>query len=141
MFHKAATLFVAYASSSATPRGLWEVTFDRQAKPLSIFNRYWHCNISRDGRWAVADTQGPADATGPIDPKWMQNQGLCDVVAVNLKTGARQILHHAHANLEHPYHPHPHISPDGRWVIFNDALEKKVVLLEIDPDALSTFLG
>ncbi len=141
MFHKPATLFVVYAASSATPRGLYEVTFDRQAKPLSVFDRYWHCNISRDGRWAVADTQGPAAATGKLDPLWMKNEGLCDIAAVNLKTGARQILHPAHANLEHPYHPHPHITPDGRWVVFNDAIEKRVILLEIDRAALQAFLA
>lgn len=141
MFHKPATLFVVYPASSARPKGLYEVTFDRQFKPLSIYDRYWHCNISRDGSWAVADTQGLFNAIGPLDPKWMRNGASSDVLAVNLRTGARQLLYRSHANLEHPYHPHPHISPDGRWVICNDAREKKVILIEIDQEALAAFLA
>jgi hypothetical protein len=140
MFHKKATLFVAYRNSSARPIGLYEVTFDRAAKVVSVYDRYWHCNISRDGRWAVADTIGPVDGTVPKEIPGLGNDGLCHVLAVNLRTGAREILSSAHAGPMHPYHPHPHISPDGRWVVFNDAVRKGVVAVEIDQGRLEEFL-
>ncbi|MDR1279406.1 MAG: hypothetical protein LBK99_01105 [Opitutaceae bacterium] len=150
MHHKPAALAVAFGNSPGSPRGLYETGFagsgadivdTPHARPVSPGERDWHCNISRDGRWAVVDTMGRFDDTGPILPGWADNGGVSDIVAVNLRTGARQFLHRGSFLRPHPWHPHPHISPDGRRVICNDAQTRRVRVLEIDPAALEAFLG
>lgn len=140
MHHKPAALAVAFGNSPGAPRGLYEVDFTGKARPLAPGARDWHCNISRDGRWAVVDTMGASDDPGPIRPGWADHGGVSDVVAVNLTTGARQLLHRGSFLRSHPWHPHPHISPDGRWVVYNDAQTRRVRALEIDPIALKVFV-
>ncbi|MDR2675913.1 MAG: IPT/TIG domain-containing protein, partial [Opitutaceae bacterium] len=126
LFNNRSAVTVVYPGSSGTPRGLYEIGFDRSFRVASpdADRRDWHCNISRDGRWAVVDTQ--------------EAGGVSRIVAVNFTTGARQVLCRTSAT-DHPWHPHPHISPDNKWVVFNDANLKKVVALEIDPDWLAAF--
>lgn len=149
MHHKPAALAVAFGNSPGSPRGLYEiglaggddVTTAQLVRHLSSGAKDWHANISRDGRWAVVDTMGPSDDPGPIMPGWADKGGVSDVIAVNLTTGARRFLHRGTFLRRHPWHPHPHISPDGRWVIYNDAESQRVRALEIDPAALEAFLG
>ncbi|MBS0238073.1 MAG: hypothetical protein JSR89_06585 [Proteobacteria bacterium] len=96
MFHKPAMLVVAYGSSSATPRGLYEVEFNGNVRLVSGSNRDLHCNISHDGRWAVVSLQGkydPSDARPT--PDWLNSEGkygFTDVVIVSVRTGARFFL-------------------------------------------------
>ncbi|RRJ95038.1 alpha/beta hydrolase [Opitutaceae bacterium TAV4] len=147
MHHKPAALAVAFGHSPGSPRGLYEVGFTPTAtnpvpyaRPLSPGARDWHCNISRDGRWAVVDTMGPdSDQAAPSD--WVSKESESDIIAVNLRTGARQFLHRGTFLRAHPWHPHPHISPDGRWVIYNDARTQRVRALEIDQTALDAFFS
>jgi hypothetical protein len=56
-----------------------------------------------------------------------------------MRTGKRAFLHRGNYT-KHPYHPHPHISPDQRWVVFNDAKGRRTMALEIDQLALKAFL-
>jgi hypothetical protein len=60
-------------------------------------------------------------------------------MAVNMQTGERKMLYRT-SILKHPWHPHPNISPDGRWIVLNDAKTHRTVALEIDPEALGEFL-
>lgn len=148
MHHKLAMLAVAYGNSPGSPRGLYEVEAlgdeaQQQVRLLSEGNRDLHCNISRDGRWAVVDTMGPSDAPGPPLDGWItvKDGSVSDVLIVNLETGARQFLVRSHMDRKHPWHLHPHISPDGRWVIYNDGIDYRVNAIEIDQGALETFLS
>lgn len=104
-YHETSALAIAYPISPAGPRGLYRISPDpsEPARVVSKSDRDWHCNISRDGKHMVIDTKGP----------------LCDVVYVDPQTGKRKPLVTAKAR-NHPWHPHPAFSPDGRWVFFND---------------------
>lgn len=136
VFDKPGVIFVAFGASPGRPTGLYEVDFEGRSRLVSEGPRDWHCNISRDGTWAVVDTTGPHDAPGR---GWENSGSTSDVVAVNMRTGARRFLYRSNFT-RHPYHPHPHISPDGRWVIFNDAKTRSTKALKIDQDALTAFL-
>lgn len=136
VFHKPACIFIAFGDSPGNPVGLYEVDFTGHSRLISEGPRDWHCNISRDGRWAVVDTTGPHDAPGR---GWENAGSVSDILAVNMRTGMRAFLHRG-TYAKHPYHPHPHISPDGRWVVFNDAQTRRTMALEIDQLSLKGFL-
>lgn len=160
MFHKSALLTIAHGSSAATPRGLYEVGFDGKTRLISESNRDFHCNISRDGRWAVVSLQGSADDQVPgvsaafrgmetparTPPTWLKKTGagafdISDIQLVDMRTGRRAFLFRAtNAVAGQPYEVQPAISPDGRWVVFKDAREHCAMALDIDQDALTRFL-
>jgi len=148
-FDKEGEIFVAYRSAkTAGLAGLYEVGFDKTSRQVSASETYLHCNISHDGRWAVVDSQPVGDpknpdsvAWGDVTPPRPQLPRRSDVIAINMKTGARQFLYAGRMAPRHPWHVHPHISPDGRWVVFNDYEQKRVCTIEIDQAALETFLA
>jgi Tol biopolymer transport system component len=86
----------------------------------------WHCDVSRDGKWAVIDTQGDGAAG--------------DLIAVNCQTGARLPLVDKISYTRHPLHPHPRISPDGKWVVYNDAGASRAVFVRIAQTELAKFI-
>jgi hypothetical protein len=147
MFDKRASLVVAYGSNStAKPCGLYEVGFDGSVRLVSESMRDLHCNVSRDGRWAVVSLQGTHELLQQrisglwLDPK--TGYGFSDVMIVNMKTGARQFLYRGtNGSKGQPYEVQPTISPDGRWVILKDGRERCVIGVEIDEQRLSKFLG
>ncbi len=146
MFHKNALITIAHGSSSATPRGLYEVGFDGATRLLSESNQDFHCNISRDGRWAVVSLQGVRQPGGRrASGDWLRSPlgyGESDVELVNLRNGKRSFLFRGtNARDGQPYEVQPTISPDGRWVALKDARTRSVLFLEIDPTALSVFLA
>lgn len=115
-FHETFALVVAYGESVVGPRGLYEIFPDgRPARLVSQGDRDWHCNVSRDGRWAVVDTAGPHDMPGK---GWEGVNGESDIVLVEMKSGARTFLAHSRSG-KGQAHPHPVFSPDGRWIYFN----------------------
>jgi hypothetical protein len=116
MFHKPGIIAAAYTGD---PEGLYEIGFDKTFRCVSP-GPCWHCNISRNGRWAIIDARIPGG-------------NMCDIIAINFATGARETLYTTTQSATgHPYHPHPHISPDNKWVVFNDAKQQRVLALEID---------
>jgi hypothetical protein len=125
LHHKPGQIFCVYAGSGGRPVGLYEVDFAGNSRVISEGDA-WHCDISKDGKWAVLDTQGDG-ASG-------------DLVAVNCKTGARMPLVDKIAYAQHPYHPHPRISDDGKWVIYNDAAAQKAVFVKISQRELEKFI-
>lgn len=146
MFHKNAMITIAHGSSSATPRGLYEVGFDGSTRLLSESNQDFHCNISRDGRWAVVSLQSTRQPDGRRAPgDWLRSPlgyGESDVELVNLRNGKRRFLFRgSNARDGQPYEVQPTISPDGRWVVLKDARTRSVLFLEIDPSALRLFLS
>lgn len=78
--------------------GQVEMEKDRQAIEGQLVGRgFWHCNASRDDRWAVGDTFG-----GNV---WL----------INLQTGERHQL--VSDTKMRPDHAHPSFSPDGTKVL------------------------
>jgi hypothetical protein len=124
LWHGEGQVFCVYAASSGKPAGLYEVDFSGRARVVSEGDA-WHCDISRDGKWAVVDTQGDGAAG--------------DIVAVNCRTGARVTLVEKIAYTRHPWHPHPRISPDGKWVIYNNAAENNAGFIKISQPELAAF--
>jgi len=127
MFNKAGSMVVAYGGNANS--GVWEADYDGTYNHTSTNQLGYdanHVNISHDGRWLVVDTTNVG--------------GVSHVVAINFATGVWRALYTTSIQ-NHPWHPHPAISPDSRWVFFNDYNLKKVVAIEIDPAQLATFLG
>ena len=67
-----------------------------------------HVNISRDGRLLVLDTA----AEFPFSRSSLILVG---------DSGARKLLGHTFYQ-RHPFHPHPHFSPDGKFLIYTNFL-------------------
>lgn len=123
-WHAASAVTVAYGVSPHGPRGIYEVPAFGPARLVSGGDRDWHVNVSRDGRTAILDTTGSLDCSGA---GWANSDGRSDVVLVDMASGARTWLARTHeAGLRfgqprnHPWHPHPHLGPDGRLAVFND---------------------
>ena len=115
-FHTSGALAVAYPESDGRPRGLYFVdATSRHAVLVSASDYDLHCNISRDGKWAVVDTKHPPHRAQEAD-----GRSISDIVLVNMSTGKRQWLARSHLHQFHPWHPHPHFSPDAKYVIYND---------------------
>lgn len=145
MPNKLAAISVVFGGSPGRPHGLYEINLADEGGPsseqlVSEGDRDWHCNISRDGDWAVVDTMGPSDMPGAPSPEWLKDGARSDVMVVNMRTGARRLLSRSSFMIKHPWHPHPHISPDNKWVIYNDANAQRIYALEIDQNALAAFL-
>jgi hypothetical protein len=114
-FHTAGALVVAFGFSPGNARGLYFVDARTQAASLiSESQTDWHCNISRRGRWAVVDTLQLKGSEFEED-----GRRISDVILVDMQTGQRTFLARSHAG-DHPFHPHPHFTPDARHVVFND---------------------
>ena len=79
--------------------GQVELEKDRQAIDGQLVGRgFWHCNASRDNKWAAGDTFG-----GNV---WL----------INVQTGERHWL--VSDTKMKPDHAHPSFSPDGTKVLF-----------------------
>lgn len=122
-FHDTAALAIAYGDSAAGPRGLYEIFADeRLPRLVSEGDRDWHCNISLDGTLAVVDTTGSYAMPGK---GWENDDRRSDIILIDMLTGARRHLFRTgehRAGYSHPFHPHPAISPDKSYVIFNDCI-------------------
>lgn len=142
LFNAASSIVVAAGDSAGKPTGLYRSDYAQLGAGycVSPAARDWHCNISRDGRWAVVDSMGEASDSTPPPAGWAEKGGVSDIVAVSMKTGKREVLCRVTFERKHPYHPHPHISPSGRFVILNDAASKSVWALRINQTALAHFL-
>jgi len=87
--------------------------------------------MDRTGRFVAADTTGPfreepfSEAAYQLHTdNWrrldvVKTPTVVDVIVLDIER--QQSLHVAEAwTATHPYHPHPAISPDGRWIAWND---------------------
>lgn len=134
-YHTTGALVVAYRHSPGRPRGLYFVDPVQKANVLISASDYdWHCNLDRRGRFAVVDTLPPAQKLREDDGRL-----ISDIVVIDMKTGARHWVARSHADPHgHPYHPHPHFTPDGKCVVFNDfghdgfGRASRVVVVELD---------
>ncbi|MGW7680873.1 oligogalacturonate lyase family protein [Kribbella sp. NPDC054772] len=114
--HAVGAVVVAYGISPGERRGLYWTSPDEPAgRLLSRGDRFWHCDISRDGTLAVVDTTGPADQPGT---GW-DGGNTSDVLLVDLRDGRTTPLARTLAT-RHPAHPHPIFAPDGSAVLFNN---------------------
>lgn len=154
-FHKLSLMTVAYSSSSATPRGLYEIGFNGDGRCVSEGNSDSHCNVSRDGRWAVVSTLSAVrsdsnfvDVCERSASDWIRSDVgyvTSDILVVNVKSGIRQHIFRGSnavsktASIQ-PYEAQPSISPDGRWILVKDAKTRRIVAIEVDQVALSAFL-
>lgn len=131
-FHDTSAYVVAYAVSPVGKRGLYEIFADgRPARLLWENDVLWHCNMDLSGRFVAVDTTGPLSKEKLSDQEYQfyrdrhvetdlkRGSNTSDVGIIDLQTG--EILPVATVRRsQHPYHPHPAISPDGRWIIWND---------------------
>ncbi len=120
-FHERAALAIAYGVSPHGPRGVWKLSPYHEPRLISEANRDWHCNVSRDGRFAVVDTTGPFDAPGC---GWEGHGGVSDILLIDMQSGERRFVARSHLGAKQHCHPHPAFSPDGRWIVFNECLER-----------------
>ncbi|HLL88198.1 MAG TPA: hypothetical protein VK324_02745 [Tepidisphaeraceae bacterium] len=122
-FDELAYYTIVYPDSPGGPRGLWLVPVDgRPPRLVSASPNDWHCDVTRDGKWAVVDTIGP----------WGDPRGAGhSIVLVEVATGRRQELARCHSKA-HPYHPHPTFSPDGRTILFNSIVDGAPLVQAID---------
>ena len=76
---------------------------DAAARVVAKGHAFWHPNASKDGRFFVSDTQDDRR-----------------IVVGSLRTGRTRVLCESGASGGTQYaHPHPYLTPDCRWVIFN----------------------
>lgn len=116
-WHAPSLLVPAFGHSPVSGAGLYEVFFDqRPPRFVGPSDRDWHCNVSRDGQWAVVDTTGPHDVPGK---GWEQAADISDIMLVHVESGRRDFLARSHQRM-HPWHPHPSFSPDGRHILYGE---------------------
>lgn len=132
-FHDISGYVIAYAHSPAPRRGLWEIFADgRPAQLRWESDVLWHCTMDLSGRFVACDTSGPFQMGRHSQEDYERNLARfrChdkakepfDLEVVVLDLQKQEALHLGQARSHiHPYHPHPHISLDGRWVAWNDA--------------------
>lgn len=137
MYHKRSILFVMDPESVGMAPGLYEVNTEGEYRCVSPSDYDLHCNISRDGRLAVVDTRKMVNEPSIARPK--TSSRISDIVLVNMANGKRLFLYRSTMK-SHPYHVHPHISPDGRWIVFTDFDEKRAMALELNPEAIRKLL-
>ena len=114
--HAVGAVVVAYGASPGEPRGLyWTSPTEPEGRLLSRGDRYWHCDISRDGTLAVVDTSGPADLPGK---GWENADKRSDILLIDLRDGQVTPIAHTLAT-RHPAHPHPVFTPDSSAVLYN----------------------
>ncbi|MFF0267131.1 oligogalacturonate lyase family protein [Kribbella sp. NPDC004536] len=114
--HAVGAVVVAYGVSPGEPRGLyWTSPGEPEGRLLSRGDRYWHCDINRDGTLAVVDTSGPADRPGK---GWENADNQSDVLLIDLRDGQVTPLARTLAK-RHPAHPHPIFTPDSSSVLYN----------------------
>lgn len=144
-FHRAGAYAIAYPGSPGRPQGLYFV--DAATKSASIVSEaecFLHCNVDHAGRWAVVDTANMAYR--PLGQKTGLRQeadgrSIADVVLVNVITGKQYWVARSHMK-NHPWHAHPHLSPDARYIVYNDyqadgaGTPSHTVVLEIDTSVL-----
>jgi len=119
-FHDRSVFVVAYGVSMGKPRGIYEAFADgRPQRLVSEGDRDWHLDVSRDGRWVAIDTTGPHDAPGS---GWENAGPWSDVLVANAQTGERRFLARSRQH-RHPSHPHPTFTPNGKWILYNEADE------------------
>lgn len=149
-FHDVSGYVIAYAVSPAGKRGLYEYFADnRPARLLWESDVMWHCSMDPSGRFAVIDTTGPWDGRG------LPAEEIQKAVEAHVKADAQRLPNSSevvlldlekHTDLSlgtvmrtrHPYHPHPAISPDTRWIAYTDAGSQGTPgfwLLAIDTEA------
>ncbi|MDF3130121.1 hypothetical protein P0Y35_13010 [Kiritimatiellaeota bacterium B1221] len=145
-FHDASGYAPAYAHSPAGKRGLYEVFGDGRPAVLRWKSDIiWHCTMDLSGRYAAVDTAGPIREEPFTEKEYAEHLAYFkkhdqakipidgDVALLDLETQRYVYIASARWS-KHPYHPHPAISPDGRWVTWNDddPNKKGVWLAEID---------
>jgi hypothetical protein len=124
MFHKAGLVTCAYINSGGNPKGLYEIGFDN-SKRIIYTGDALHPNISIDGKWTVFDTIGD----------WKRG----NLVIADFATGGgSQVLIEGIAYTSHPWHVHPHISPDGNWIVYNDANKGRTMFAKVNRGALES---
>jgi hypothetical protein len=115
--HDLSVLVVAYPASPGSPKGLYQVRPDGTSRLVQAGDDYRHCNVRRDGRYAVVDTRGGGillvDMAGRLPPR-----RLADTRATT-----------------HPRHAHPHFTPDGTRVVYTDTDASNQVRVAVVPIA------
>lgn len=134
-FHDVSAYVPAYAVSPVDKRGLYEIFGDgRPARLLWENDVLWHCNMDQTGRFVAVDTTGPFREIGLGEEEFWthreqhlrtdreRGQNASDVMVLDLQT--RRALRVATVlRSQHPYHPHPALSPRADWIAWNDAAE------------------
>ncbi|MEX2606102.1 MAG: hypothetical protein WD708_02055 [Kiritimatiellia bacterium] len=136
-YHDVSAYVPAYMHSPAGPRGLYEI-FGNGRPPRLRWesDTIWHCTMDVTGRHVAVDTAGPFREEPYTEEQYRHYLEIfkrkdaakepmdADVAVLDLETGTSLWLAKAQWT-RHPYHPHPAISPDARWVAWNDSLPEQ----------------
>ncbi len=108
--------------------GLWEVFPDgKPPRQILRHGRIFHCDISRDGEFLVADTFGPHNGP-PIECETWE-EDISDILLVDRESGEYELIARSHVGPRrstpphfpyHPHHAHPVFHPEGDFVFYND---------------------
>ncbi len=131
-FHDSSALVVAYAVSTQGPRGIYEAfSDDRPSKLIWECNTAWHCNTEHSGRYIVIDTSAAWDhppaspeehrkgVEAHLEADRTKSENLSDVVLIDRETRSHLYIGRV-SRRKHPYHPHPALSQDGKWLVYTD---------------------
>ena len=105
------------------PQGLYYVdAVKREGTLITELNCFLHCNIDHSGTWAVIDTAGtayyqPGQARGASTEP--DGRSIADIVLIHVPSGRQFWVARSHTKV-YPYHAHPHLSPDARYLVYND---------------------
>lgn len=96
--------FCKYAVSPEEPRGIYFCDLDGNAKCINSDANHWHVAVDSEGLYTVSDT-GSAGVES-------------DIILTDIRSGQAVKLEHVDRWPNHPGHPHPCFSPDGKNVIY-----------------------
>lgn len=129
-FHDVSAYVIAYAVSPGGKRGLYEAFADsRQARLIWESDVAWHVDMDLTGRFAVLDTSGSWFAQGAKEIDKAREEHLLadklrtanrsDIVLLDLQE-KRSLYIATVERTRHPWHPHPALSLNNDFVVFND---------------------
>lgn len=104
--------FVKYSApfSKLEPMGIMRVSKDcSQYEYVNTDHPFWHASPSPDGKWVVGDYFLIEEGNGRLKSK---------VAICNVETGESQVLAEFYISGQHPAHPHPAFSFDGKKICF-----------------------
>jgi len=110
--------FVKYdIPGTLKPNGIYFVDLKGNAKCINSETNHWHVCANR----ALTHTASDTGSAGTVSK----------VLLTEIKTGKMQVLNEITRFQNHPGHPHPSFSPDGKKVVYTFEVSPKVTAIGI----------